>query len=415
MNMEGNAMKKNIVAILILMAVLLTACKSPVQMAASKSMSNSLSGTYVGKNGSVLTLYPDGTSEYYYMLYTLDDDKRAGAWSYENNTLTWMYGDKPVMAEINEKSAMSFTLEQTDGWNREQYLKASDEAKHKTAAECQQLMRDVLKQPEMDNFDEELNQSYRFGGLVIKIPFYWTVLSKDSDGVRFCAEISDSDMATLWIDYGVDIEWTQEQFEMVSIDAWKKVMETSENQDIIVNDPVITKINGLSGVQGTARTKTGANRTVSCVYEENSGTFLIVEMDTTDDTIFKYDSDYAKMINSITTPKSTVTKRTESSGTARTKQPSSSKASSGVTPELKEFLDGYEAFMDKYIAFMQKYENSDDTYVMLSDYLEMLQEYADYTEALSKYDTDKMSVTDSAYYLEVTMRVAKKLYALAMH
>ena len=51
---------------------------------------------------------------------------------------------------------------------------------------------------------------------------------------------------------------------------------------------------------------------------------------------------------------------------------------------------------------------------MLYDYLDMMQQYTNFAEKLDQYDTDKMSAVDSAYYLEVTTRVAKKLYAVAI-
>ena len=66
------------------------------------------------------------------------------------------------------------------------------------------------------------------------------------------------------------------------------------------------------------------------------------------------------------------------------------------------------------VSFIQKYKNSDDTYSMLYDYLDMMQQYTNFAEKLDQYDTDKMSAVDSAYYLEVTTRVAKKLYAVAI-
>ena len=137
---------------------------------------------------------------------------------------------------------------------------------------------------------------------------------------------------------------------------------------------------------------------------------------TTDETIFKYNSDYTKIINSITVAETQATDSTssDSNGGGRAENSSATTSSNGVTPELKVFLDSYEAYMDRYIAFMQKYENSNDTYSMLYDYLDMMQQYADFTEKIDQYDTDKMSAVDSAYYLEVTMRVAKKLYAAAI-
>lgn len=63
-------MKKLYATLAVLMMLFLVGCGGSTQTSASKSMTDSLSGTYVGKNGSVLTLFPDGTSEYYYMLYS---------------------------------------------------------------------------------------------------------------------------------------------------------------------------------------------------------------------------------------------------------------------------------------------------------------------------------------------------------
>lgn len=80
-----------------------------------------------------------------------------------------------------------------------------------------------------------------------------------------------------------------------------------------------------------------------------------------------------------------------------------------VTPELKEFLDSYEAFMDGYIAFMASYQNAEDPLTMLGEYAEVMQDYADFMEKVNAYDTAEMSVADTAYYLEVSSRVTQKL------
>ncbi len=80
-----------------------------------------------------------------------------------------------------------------------------------------------------------------------------------------------------------------------------------------------------------------------------------------------------------------------------------------VDPDLKAFLDEYEKFMDEYIEFMNEYNNSSDVSAMMNQYVEFIDEYAKYAEAIDKYDADKMSASDAAYYLEVVGRVEKKL------
>ena len=84
-------------------------------------------------------------------------------------------------------------------------------------------------------------------------------------------------------------------------------------------------------------------------------------------------------------------------------------ANNSVSPDLKETMDSYEAFMDEYIDFMKRYQESDDTTSLLQDYTNYMAKYSDFMQKVNKLDTSKMSAADSAYYLEVTTRVSKKL------
>lgn len=419
-------MKKLFAALAVLMMLLLVGCGGSTQTSASKSMTDSLSGTYVGKNGSALTLFPDGTSEYYYMIYSsMDYDKGAGNWNYKDGTLTWMYNDKPVTATINEQSALSFTLEQADGWNREQFIKASDTAKNRSVDEYQELLRNTLNRPEMDNYDPALNQEYTIESFDFTVPFYyWKASSQTESNVQFAAESykNSSTFATAYLnievaDSGTNI--SNKDFEEKSLELWEKAFCPSDSSNTISQAPAKIEANGLPGVQGTFVINFDgytSQHNATLFFDETSQKILILQLVTTDGTIFKYDSDFAKIVNSVTLTErqTTSSSSSDSNGGGRTESSSVTTSSNGVTPELKAFLDSYEAYMDQYIAFMQKYENSDDTYSMLYDYLDMMQQYADFTEKLDQYDTDKMSAVDSAYYLEVTTRVAKKLYAAAI-
>jgi len=84
-----------------------------------------------------------------------------------------------------------------------------------------------------------------------------------------------------------------------------------------------------------------------------------------------------------------------------------------VDPDLKAFLDSYEAFIDEYVEFMEKYENSDDTAGMIADYAEYMSKYADFVKKLDAYNADSMSPADYAYYMEVTARCTGKLAKVA--
>lgn len=82
-----------------------------------------------------------------------------------------------------------------------------------------------------------------------------------------------------------------------------------------------------------------------------------------------------------------------------------------IRPEVKEFLDSYEAFMDEYVAFMQRYMNADGNTMlsMLGDYYSMLERYTDFAEAIDDMDESEMTTAELAYYIEVTSRVSQKL------
>ena len=112
------------------------------------------------------------------------------------------------------------------------------------------------------------------------------------------------------------------------------------------------------------------------------------------------------------------TKETEATTTAASSAESSSedttaatesKDSNVVDPKLKEFMDSYEAYMDEYIAFMKKMNDDPTNATLLAEYTKMLVKYNEFAQAIEKYDTEKMSPADSAYYLEVMARVNKKL------
>ncbi len=86
------------------------------------------------------------------------------------------------------------------------------------------------------------------------------------------------------------------------------------------------------------------------------------------------------------------------------------KKSDGVDPDLKAFLDSYEAFVDEYVVFMKKYQKDPTNALsMLGEYSKIMDKYADFAEKIDKYDTKTMSPADAKYYLEVTSRCTQKM------
>ena len=88
---------------------------------------------------------------------------------------------------------------------------------------------------------------------------------------------------------------------------------------------------------------------------------------------------------------------------------------SDIRPEVKEFLDAYEAFMDEYVEFMQKYAKADANSMaaMMGDYFGILSRYAEFSDKIDALGEADLTNAELAYYLEVTNRVSQKLLKVA--
>ena len=88
---------------------------------------------------------------------------------------------------------------------------------------------------------------------------------------------------------------------------------------------------------------------------------------------------------------------------------------SEIRPEIREFLDAYEACMDEYVEFMQEYMNADSAgmVAMMSEYYGVLARYTEFAEAMEDFDESELTNAELAYYIEVTGRVSRKLLAVA--
>ena len=96
-------------------------------------------------------------------------------------------------------------------------------------------------------------------------------------------------------------------------------------------------------------------------------------------------------------------------------EPPTAAAENEIRPEVKEFLDAYEACMDEYVEFMQKYLNADPTSMvsMMGDYYSILARYTEFAEKIDAFDESELTNAELAYYLEVTNRVSQKLLRVA--
>ncbi len=79
----------------------------------------------------------------------------------------------------------------------------------------------------------------------------------------------------------------------------------------------------------------------------------------------------------------------------------------GISPELVEFLDSYEAFMDEYCEFMKNYNESDPA--QLLKYASLMEKYYEFSKKAEAWDEEEMTDEETMYYLKVMNRVNEKL------
>jgi hypothetical protein len=359
-------------------------------------------------------------------------DSGAGKWQYEDDVLEWDYSGNTIIAAIDPDTPQIFTLETATGWTREDYFLVSTSTKSRSASQYREILRKSLGQTEMDNFDSTLNKKITLGAVTMEIPFYWVGYGEDDNtyyAELYGSENSDDYALETLILYLLDVKemangknmeqvnsYIESEMKEIWYSTFKKTSNESEQVEI-TKDPYMIYPNGNVGVIGSLTTTNekgiSVDYTTALIYNEESYSCVFCVLATAGDTIFLYDTDFEKALNSISVSASAQKNSSASTKASSSASNSTSKSSStaGVTPELKEFLDSYEAYMDEYVAFMEKYKNADDPISMMSDYMAMLQEYIRLTQALDEYDTKQMSDADLAYYLEVTTRVTQKLLA----
>ncbi len=198
----------------------------------------------------------------------------------------------------------------------------------------------------------------------------------DSLGYEIYADVEDGNAATLTFE--ADYGWDEEMFVKVSSDTTSKSAEE-----------YIALIEKQLGVS----------------LSDNGG-----QSDATKETQTK---ETTQSTETQTTDVGEQTEQTAEVQAAEVQEEAKPASASGVDPDLKAFLDSYEAFIDDYVVIMQKYQANPSDLSILTDYASMLEKYSTFEETLNQYDSSTMSAADSAYYLEVTTRCYQKMLAVA--
>lgn len=211
-----------------------------------------------------------------------------------------------------------------------------------------------------------------------------------------------------------EVDWTQDFFDNNRDKIAGLLLKGLEGAQISAAKKI--SIGGLSGgmvtfkddYEGVAATgrisfafNPDGNRCISVllVQEENAG--------------YDYSDDYDKVVESAEVISQPQPSEEEADSPGEETVPSGEEGPAAsedtVNPELKEFLDSYEACINEYVDFMKKYTSSDDVMGMLADYTNIMSKYADFTKKMDNINEDDLTGADLAYYVEVTSRCTQKM------
>lgn len=182
-------------------------------------------GTYVGKNGSGLILYPDGKADYYWKDW--DEAVSGNTWSYNDGVLAVfipkMYGitaDVKATANIGESNTSSFVLSSDSlNWDDEEYEKVSEKSVALSKSEYDKLIFG-----EDTSTEQQQNTEYECCGIVFEIPSY---LKPDSSNQSDMDNFISEHCGLAFINGKAD-GLNRDQFEKKAGEATKSLLEESK-------------------------------------------------------------------------------------------------------------------------------------------------------------------------------------------
>ena len=81
----------------------------------------------------------------------------------------------------------------------------------------------------------------------------------------------------------------------------------------------------------------------------------------------------------------------------------------GLSDEFKEAMDSYEQFVDEYVAFMKKCKENPTDLSLLTEQAAYIGKLAERVKDFEAWGSKELTLAERAYFVEVQIRVAKKL------
>ena len=264
--------------------------------------------------------------------------------------------------------------------------------------------------PAKDGFDTLTNQSIEVAGVEFSVPAYYGEPTTEGASTFYYAEPNTVFIMTQETDMSAS-GMTREQFDATQKDEFAAGVE--EGGELTISSSKDREVAGLSARVFSAEGNLGGTNmdTHSVIfYNDATGVMGTIALVQTENAQFDYLDDFAKIVDSaklVESEKPEAESEPAEEAQAESTADSESADSGEVDPELKQWLDEYEAVVDSYVEFMNNYDPNDLS--SMTTYLDMLQQYSEFAAQVDSLDTSNMSAADYAYYIEVTSRCAEKL------
>lgn len=263
---------------------------------------------------------------------------------------------------------------------------------------------DILESARLriSGFSNKTNQNVVFHGISFSIPSYFDVCDAESQEnyLHYYPE-KEEYYCSLFFQVE-DIKLTKQDFEKLRESMVDEILEAAkENQDKIalLDKSINIKNTDMLGCELSYISIEDDNQLSTykkcLMYNPNLQEVIMVVIiyDSIDASQYDYFEDFDKIIGSACL----ITDVDNSTNFNN---------SNGISLEFKDAMDSYEDFFDKYIDFMQSYDSSLN---MLPEYMDFMNQYTETMEKINSIDVNSLSEQEHAYYLDVMMRIDKKL------
>ena len=257
--------------------------------------------------------------------------------------------------------------------------------------------------PEKNGFDSETNSQVEFAGLLLSTPEYFerNESSQTDENITFSIKGESSNVVLNYKQesFSGDSEYFSKSRESI-IAQYLKAIGQNGKYTFIAKDTEDISFAGLSAIElhtsvDSPETNESATGITVIAHDPEAAALTYLQFLQTNAASFDYTSDIEKII--LTAEQAPASPKPESNG---------------VTPEVKEFYDSYEAVMDEYVDFMKDYDANDLTQAM--KLLSLTAKISEFEEKSAAYEeSGELSDADSAYASEVLLRVSAKMAAVS--